>query len=322
MKSRLFDKAVHPPDAAPSKEPAVIPMACRRQLLATRFPAGSPGASGRIRRGVIAACLAVALLTSGCQDERKPAEAAADALAAEVPAVTAVEDESPIPTRSLLGVVRDGGPLMLPIGLCSFILLVFVFERSISLRRGRIIPRPFVRRFLHQLQEGQLTAEEALQLCEANGSPVATVFAAAVKKWGRPSVEVEQAILDTGERVANGLRKYLRLLNGISTISPLLGLLGTVTGMIGAFNAIATADAMGRPELLAAGIGQALLTTAGGLTVAIPAFIAYLYFISRVDQIVMEIDRLGQEVVAAIAADGWKERSRGTPRPDKRSKAA
>ena len=100
-----------------------------------------------------------------------------------------------IPTKNLLDVMYEGGPLMYPIGLCSFVLLVFVFERFIALRRGRIIPRPFVKRILEQLREGQLDREKALQLCEDNRSPVAVVFAAAVKKWGRTSVEVEQAIL-------------------------------------------------------------------------------------------------------------------------------
>jgi len=232
---------------------------------------------------------------------------------------TPVADKAPIPTKNLLDVIREGGALMYPIGVCSFILLVFVFERSISLRRGRVIPRPFVKRFLHQLEEKQLDREEALALCEHNRSPVAEVFGAAVKKWGRPSVEVEQAVIDSGERVTNGLRRYLRLFSGISTISPLLGLLGTVLGMIRAFNEIATADAMGRPELLAAGISQALLTTAAGLTIAIPAFIAYLFFVSRVDRLIIEIDGLAQQVVHSISADGWKG---DTTKKPGRSKAA
>lgn len=208
-----------------------------------------------------------------------------------------------IPTESLLAVLRDGGLLMIPIGLCSVVLLVFVFERTVALRRGRVIPRPFVRRFLDQLREGQLSRDEASELCEENKSPVAEVFSAAVRKWGRSSVEVEQAVIDTGERVTNDLRRYLRLFNGISTISPLMGLLGTVLGMIRAFNAIVDAGAMGRPELLAGGISQALLTTAAGLSVAIPALIAYLYFISRVDRLVISIDALGQQVVDLVSAD-------------------
>jgi biopolymer transport protein ExbB len=206
-------------------------------------------------------------------------------------------------STSILGMVTNGGALMIPIAICSFILLMFVFERSISLRRGRVIPRPFVRNFMDRLRNGELTRKQALKVCKSNRSPVAEVFAAAARKWGHSSVEVEQAIIDSGERVANGLRKYLRLINGIATVSPLLGLLGTVVGMIQAFNAIVAAGAMGQPELLAAGIGQALITTAAGLSVAIPALIAYMFLTSRVDKLIIEIDALGQEIVQSIAAD-------------------
>ena len=242
----------------------------------------------------------------------------------DVTPVVALEtsQEEPIATRSMFSVLRDGGPMLALIGMCSFILCIFVFERSISLRSGRVIPKPFVKRFLMQLEEQQLNQDEALELCEENRSPVAVVFAAAIKKWGRPSVEVEQAVLDTGERVSNDLRKYLRLFNGISTISPLLGLLGTVLGMITAFNSIASADAMGRPEMLAGGIAQALLTTASGLTVAIPAIVAHLYFMSRVDRLIIEIDDLGQQVVNAIASDGWRKPQKKSSRKSERKQAA
>lgn len=230
--------------------------------------------------------------------------------------------DEPAPRRSMLDSIwrlfADGGLLMVPIVVCSVVLMVFVLERTYTLRRRRVIPKPFVTRFLHQLHEDQLDANDALTLCEEDGSVVAQVFAAAVKKWNRPSVEVEQAILDAGEREAYSLRKYLRLFNGIATITPLLGLLGTVVGMIQCFEAISASQAMGRPELLAAGIGKALLTTAGGLFVAIPALMAYMYFTSRVDQLVVEIDRLGQELVAAVASDGWKDKSRS----DSKRKAA
>jgi len=208
--------------------------------------------------------------------------------------------EPGIPTKSLLEILWQGGLLMIAIGICSVLLLIFVFERAISLRKGRVIPGPFVKRFLQQVADGEIDRDEALELCHDNGSPTAEVFAAAVKKWGRPSVEVEQAIIDSGERITNGLRKYLRLLNGIATISPLLGLLGTVTGMIEAFNRFGT----GNPEEVIPGISQALLTTAAGLCVAIPALIAYLFYVSRVDQLIIQIDALGQELVNSIAADG------------------
>lgn len=230
--------------------------------------------------------------------------------------------ETLIPTKNLFDIVRDGGWLMMPIIICSFILVVFVLERAISLRRGRVIPRPFVKRFMHQLSQGQLDREEAISLCEESGAPVAKVFAAAVRKWGRSSVEVEQAILDTGERVANELRRYLRVINGVATLCPLLGLLGTVVGMISAFNSIATSQAMGRPELLANGISQALITTAAGMTVAIPALAFYMFFISRVDQLIVEIDALGQDVVAVVSADGTQGNKSTRTKPARQTREA
>jgi biopolymer transport protein ExbB len=196
--------------------------------------------------------------------------------------------------------------------------MAVVFERFVALRKGRIIPGPFVKRFLEQLREGQLDREKALKLCQENRSPVAQIFAAAVKKWGRTSVEVEQSILDSGERVTNQLRRYLRVMNGISQVAPLLGLLGTVVGMIISFNGISTTDgADGQREMLAGGIAQALITTAAGMLIAIPALISYLYFVSRVDYLVTELDALGQQVVDLIAADASAE-----SRAARRSKAA
>lgn len=251
--------------------------------------------------GALAVLLgALSALQIACGQEPKTPETDA---AATPPAAPSESDDASIPTKNVLAMLRDGGPLMIPIGLCSFLLCMFVFERSISLRGGRVIPRPFLKRFLSELEQGRLDQAEAIKRCEENRSPLAQVFAAACAKWGRPSVEVEQAVIDSGERVTHGLRRYLRLFNGISTVCPLLGLLGTVTGMIQAFNSIASADAMGRPELLASGISQALLTTAAGLTVAIPALIAYLFFVSRVDRLVMDIDQYAQQVVARVAAE-------------------
>lgn len=228
-----------------------------------------------------------------------------------------VRPSAGIPTRSVLQMLRDGGPVMIPIGACSFLLTVFTMERFVALRRNRVIPGPWVKRFLVQLKEGQLERDSALELCEENGSAVAKVFAGAVKKWGRPAVEVEQAILDSGERVTNDLRRYLRLFNGISTVTPLLGLLGTVFGMIHSFNTISSSDAMGKSELLASGIGEALLSTAAGLCVAIPALIIYLFFVGRVDRLVMDIDAAGQELVELICAE-----SRGATRSTRKEKSA
>lgn len=220
--------------------------------------------------------------------------------------VAAAETKPPakvaIPT-SLFETIEAGGVLMYPIAACSILALAFSLERLVALRRRRVIPRDFVSRFLDHLEQGQLDRRTALKLCEENGSPIAAIFAHAVRKWGKPSVEVEQAIIDGGERQVSQLRKHLRVINAVSTISPLLGLLGTVVGMIVCFNQIASSSAMGKAEQLAGGIGIALITTAGGLFVAIPALILYLYFVGRVDALVMEMDLLAQRVANLISAE-------------------
>ncbi len=224
------------------------------------------------------------------------------------------------PVRSLLQMFHDGGIMMYPLMLCSFVLTVFAFERFIHLRSGRVIPRPFVKRLIEQLQQQQIERDEAIELCERNPSPVAAIMSAALKRYGRPSVEVEQAALDAGERESNQLRRHMRLFNAISNISPLLGLLGTVLGMIQAFHDIASAQAMGRPELLAGGISQALLTTAAGLLVAIPAYLLYIYFVGHTDRLIMEMDKHAQRLVDAISAEGLQEND--TSRSRSRSRKA
>lgn len=216
--------------------------------------------------------------------------------------------QATIPTRSLFEMLLAGGPLMLPIVLASFVMLLIVFERAYCLRRRRVVPRLFIERFLLQLREGALDRGDALERCEDESCHIARVFAAGVRKWGKPAVEVEQAVLDEGERIANVLRRYLRVLSGVSTVSPLLGLLGTVWGMIQAFNVIASSPAMGRAEMLAGGISVALITTAAGLLVAIPALIFYLVFVGRVDSLIMEIDHYGQELVGLVSHEGLEER--------------
>lgn len=286
--------------------------------------------TGLFRRGLVVGCLVgcwtFCAVSVWAQDPGPPAAVAtAPSPPAEISPdqnVAPLMAENPIPTKNLLQVIRDGGPMMVPIAVCSVLLLVFAFERAVSLRRGRVIPGPFVQRFLSQLKENQLDRDTAWELCQENRSPVSEVFAAAVKKWGRPSVEIEQSVIDAGERVSTGLRKYLRAVNGICTISPMLGLLGTVLGMISSFNSIATSDAMGRPDRLASGIGEALLTTAAGLCVAIPAMVVYMVFVSRVDQLIIEMDALSQQVIEQIASDTWHRDNDEEEKPKRRLKAA
>jgi biopolymer transport protein ExbB len=200
------------------------------------------------------------------------------------------------------------GVWTVPFAAVTLVALWVTADRLVVLRRGRVIPKPFVQRFLKLLDEGELEPGEALQICEENDSPVAHVFAHGIRKWGKPSVEVEQAIIDGGERQVSALRNHLRILNGVTTVAPLLGLLGTVWGMLLAFKDIAK-PGQGHMEQLGADIALALVTTAAGLVIAIPAVCVYLFLSGRVDSLVMEMDDLSQRVVHCISAEALTERA-------------
>ena len=295
------------------------------QAIAFR-PSGA-SALARLGFGFAFALLVLLTITAARGDDapataaEEPAQAAAVDDAAANPQAAATK---PISTSNLVKVLVDGGPLMIALAACSFLVITFVFERAVSLRRSRVIPKPFVTRFLEQVRSGEIDREQALELCKQNGSPISQVFAGAARKWGRPSVEVEQAAIDNGERVANQLRRYLRIFYGVANVGPLLGLMGTVLGMIETFNAIASHDALGKAEMLAGGIAKALLNTAGGLAVAIPASIFYVFFLSRIDRLVMDIDSLSQEVVNSISAEELAQRPlrSSTTRPPRNRDAA
>jgi biopolymer transport protein ExbB len=223
-----------------------------------------------------------------------------------------------IPTRPLEIIEALGVPFIIAFGICSVIVVWFSIERLVVLRRGRVIPRPFVERFLQNLEQGNLEPDEALRLCDENGSPIAQIFAHGIRKWGKSSVEVEQAIIDGGERQVSQLRSHLRVLNAVSVITPLIGLLGTVIGMIQCFNEIAASQSMGKADQLAGGIGIALLATAAGLAVAIPALSMYQFLAGRVDSLTVDLDLLSQNVVQLVSAealtDGAQLASRAKPR--------
>jgi biopolymer transport protein ExbB len=263
------------------------------------------------------------------QDDPSDKPAAASAEGLEEPAREARSGESGprkvarrrgIPTR-LSEIFIAGGPMMWPLAACSVVVLMFAIERQIVLRRRRVIPKDFVTRFLEHVQSGQIDRVGALALCEQNGSPIAEVFAHGIRKWGKPSVEVEQAIIDGGERQISVLRKHLRALNTVATIGPLIGLLGTVYGMIKCFNEFTRSTAAAdKLDNLSIGIGEALIATAGGLCVAIPALILYMYLAGRVDAVVIEMDLLAQKLVNLISAEGLSTETEDLPRIGPRAK--
>jgi biopolymer transport protein ExbB len=257
---------------------------------------------------MVTACLSPAF---GFQDDQ-PAAAEGDDATTEV-------SRSAIPASPQEIVRAIGIPFAVVFGAASTIALWSAIERVVLLRRRRVIPRAFVDRFLMHLRSGRMDKTNAIVVCQQNNSPMADVFLHGVRKWGKPSVEIEQAVIDGGERQISHLKKRLRVLNGVATITPLIGLLGTVIGMIQAFNDIAESNAMGQAQELAQGIAMALLTTAVGLFIAIPALTAYMYLAGRIDALVMEMDRLGQELVHLISAEALRERGESSATPKEKS---
>lgn len=206
-------------------------------------------------------------------------------LAQAAPAV----DRSAVEVQSIWDFVVKGGVLMIPIGLCSLAALTVIVERALSLRRRRIIPPDLVGRIGAALErEGR---GRALEICRQDASPTANIFAAAIRRMDEPLAALERHVEQAGAREIFGMRKHLRVLSVVAAVSPLLGLLGTIFGMIRAFQTVATsAEALGRTELLAQGIYQAMITTAAGLIVAIPALVAYHWISSKIDRLVGEMD--------------------------------
>ena len=232
-----------------------------------------------------------------------PGAAPSDAREPGAPPAARGDQQSIIQLSDPYEVMRRGGYLMWPILLCSLVTATFGLERLISLRRGRVIPPRFTREFLERVRRGEIGRAAALKLCAENGSPMAAIFQAAVRHWGSPAATIEQAVTEAGQREIVLLRRNLRALQGSANLATLLGLLGTITGMIRAFNDVAVLRAIGRAEVLANGIAEALLTTAGGLAVAIPSIFLYTYFTGRVERLVHAMDDRAIEMVDAISAE-------------------
>lgn len=198
------------------------------------------------------------------------------------------------PPPNLLELWVMGGPLMIPITFMSFVVVVFAAERGLALRRRRVVPPRFVAA-LNELagQSGGLDPQQAYKICQRYPSAAANVVRAVLLKVGRATAELEHAAKEASEREANRLYRNVRPINLATTVTPLLGLLGTVQGMIECFYKTANlaASANVRQEL-ANGIYVALVTTFGGLVVAIPAAVIAHYFEGRIQAQFYEIDEL------------------------------
>lgn len=197
----------------------------------------------------------------------------------------------------MLEIVRAGGWVMWPILLCSIFALGIMLERAWSLRETRVIPEHLVAQ-VWQLLKANDFGDEKLQAVRLS-SPLGRVLAAGLALRDAPREVMKERIEDVGRHVAHELERYLNTLGTIAAISPLLGLLGTVTGLVAVFNVI-TREGLGNPAAMSGGISQALLTTVAGLCVAIPALVAYRFFRGRIAELVVRMEEESIRLVDAL----------------------
>lgn len=199
--------------------------------------------------------------------------------------------------NNLLGTIIKGGYIMIPIGICSVAALTVLIERLIRLRRSRVIPDDFLLDARRLLLKSHY--EEVLTLCREASHAVARLLEVAVARRDLSRDEIREALVGAGKEQSFKLERFFTLLATVAGISPLLGLLGTVVGMIRVFHDISIVG-VGNPTALSNGISEALITTAAGLMVGIPALIAYNYLQKRADILVLEMERLAMEFLEIV----------------------
>jgi biopolymer transport protein ExbB len=204
--------------------------------------------------------------------------------------------------HGLIAMFNSGGFLMWPILLCSVVTLTFILERAMGLRARHIFPPRLASELRALAREGR--AGEALARCLADRSPFAALMHACLLRAGNAGFEMEAALEEAGARLLYDLRRNCKPLSVMADVAPLLGLMGTVTGMIKAFDVVARSGALGRTELLAEGIAEALLTTAFGLLVAVPAIVAYHIYRAKAENLLREMEDTALEILTALRGAG------------------
>ncbi len=202
--------------------------------------------------------------------------------------------------------LQRGGWLMAPIVLASVAALAFFLERLWSLQRTKILPPRFLEVVSRLLSERRWTDAESL--CGQNDSPVASVLEAGIRYAGRERDLIKEVMEEAGRQQVHRMERFTNALGSIATVAPLMGLLGTVVGMIRMFQRVVNSADSGASMvdvgLLAEGIWSALMTTAAGLTVAIPTFLAYRFILARIDRYVVEIEDVALRALELLAAEG------------------
>ena len=206
----------------------------------------------------------------------------------------------------MLELFYKGGPVMYPLLACSVAMLAIVIERFVNLRASKAL-RPSVADTVDGLVDSSVY-EKAKSLCERNPSPYTNIVGAVLENPRLPREELKEIVLEASRHELPVLMRYLPTLSTLASVSPLLGLLGTVLGMIQIFDDVARMGT-GTASALGAGISQALITTVSGLSVAIPALIFHNYFQNRTEALITEIEKRTLRLVRAIAEQSASERS-------------
>ncbi|MET0534526.1 MAG: MotA/TolQ/ExbB proton channel family protein [Steroidobacter sp.] len=195
-------------------------------------------------------------------------------------------------------IVKAGGILMGPIILASIVTAAIFLERLWTLQTKRVLPKELTEKVWRWVEQRQIIQEKHIQALQQN-SPLGKILAAGLANRDRERTVIRESIEDTGRHVVHELERFIGVLGTIASLSPLMGLLGTVFGMIETFNSITTSG-IGNPAALAGGISVALITTAAGLTVAIPSLLAYKYLRGRVQALVVQMEKEAIKLVEAI----------------------
>ncbi|PLY15960.1 MAG: biopolymer transporter ExbB [Sedimenticola sp.] len=196
--------------------------------------------------------------------------------------------------------VKACGWLMLPIIICSIAAMAIIIERLWSLRLSRVVPENLVAQIWQLHRKRQLTNAHVNTVRES--SPLGRILAAGLVNRSHSREVMKESIEEVGRQTVIELERYLNTLGTVASITPLLGLLGTVIGMIKVFAAITTAG-VGNPTVLAGGISEALITTAAGLSVAIPSLMFHRYFTARVDQLVVKMEEEALKMVEVMKGE-------------------
>jgi biopolymer transport protein ExbB len=214
-----------------------------------------------------------------------------------------------------------GGPVMIPIALGSVTALAILFERLWVMRRAAVAPPRLLAGFKALVAKGDIDA--ALKLCQTSPTPMARILEAGLRYRDLPRSDIRGALEDVGRREMGKMSRPIEIIGVVGLISPLLGLLGTVTGMIKAFRVVAESSGGAvDPGALATGIWEALITTAGGLPVAIMAYLAYRYLIGRADRITGELETNALDALDLITGHRAASPTAAGPGPVEAAEAA